>query len=66
MVAGRLSKNPNWKVLLIEAGPEQPSSAAIPALLGYTWRSNLDWQYVTEPTEGGATACLSNEHFQLI
>ena len=31
VVAGRLSEIPGWKVLLIEAGPDEPNAAAVPS-----------------------------------
>ena len=61
-LAGRLSRShPEWEILLIEAGPEEPSISSVPGLMVYSWGSSLDWQYMTEPTEGKPTACLSNK-----
>ncbi|XP_026675084.1 glucose dehydrogenase [FAD, quinone]-like [Ceratina calcarata] len=58
IIARRLSDNYWWKVLLIEAGPEEPSMTAVPGLAFHTINSSLDWDYKTEPTEPHPTACL--------
>nr|XP_018902473.1 PREDICTED: glucose dehydrogenase [FAD, quinone]-like [Bemisia tabaci] len=56
VVAGRLSENPKWRVALLEAGPEEPSSSSIPAFATSAIGTSLDWQYKTERQEG---ACLN-------
>lgn len=59
VVARRLSdQNKNWKVLLIEAGPEEPSLTALPGLAFNAINTELDWKYRTEPTQPKPTACL--------
>ncbi|CAK1541634.1 unnamed protein product [Leptosia nina] len=58
IVAGRLSENPQWKVLLIEAGGHEPTQSAVPAWITAYWGQNeTDWNYVTERQE---KACLAN------
>ncbi|XP_045518232.1 glucose dehydrogenase [FAD, quinone]-like [Pieris brassicae] len=58
IVAARLSENPQWKVLLIEAGGEEPSPCSVPAWVTAYWNKNeTDWNYKTEPQE---KACLAN------
>ncbi|KZC09321.1 Glucose dehydrogenase [acceptor], partial [Dufourea novaeangliae] len=59
IIARRLSDNPRWRVLLIEAGPEEPSMTAIPGLAFHTINSTVDWKFKTEPTEPHPTACLA-------
>ncbi|CAB3237821.1 unnamed protein product [Arctia plantaginis] len=49
VVANRLSANSKWKVLLLEAGGEQPDVTLVPALWPALLGSNIDWQYSTEP-----------------
>ncbi|XP_053995081.1 glucose dehydrogenase [FAD, quinone]-like [Hylaeus volcanicus] len=61
VIARRLSENHWWKVLLIEAGPEEPSMTAIPGLATHAVNSSLDWKFKTEPTEPHPTACLETE-----
>ncbi|XP_041971498.1 glucose dehydrogenase [FAD, quinone]-like [Aricia agestis] len=58
VVAGRLSENPQWKVLLIEAGGDEPTASSVPAFVTAYWgRNDTDWNYVTVPQEH---ACLSS------
>ncbi|XP_041979499.1 glucose dehydrogenase [FAD, quinone]-like [Aricia agestis] len=56
VVASRLSENPKWKVLLLEAGPEQPEVTLVPSLSSALLGSNIDWQYTTEPN---GKSCLA-------
>jgi len=55
-VAGRLSENPTWTVILFESGPEQPAAIDIPALLSSAIATKYDWQYSTTPQKH---ACLA-------
>ncbi|KAK9304106.1 hypothetical protein QLX08_004466 [Tetragonisca angustula] len=55
-VAGRLSEVEKWKVLLIEAGPDEPAGAEIPGNLLLYLGGELDWNYETSDEEH---ACLS-------
>ena len=60
ILARRLSDNPRWRVLLVEAGPEEPSLTSIPGLPFHAENTTLDWKYFTEPTKPHPTACLGN------
>ncbi|XP_069685351.1 glucose dehydrogenase [FAD, quinone]-like [Periplaneta americana] len=62
VVASRLSEEPNWRVLLLEAGGEEYKSADVPGLLSYNLFTNLDWQYKTKPDENycGGKSCIWN------
>ncbi|XP_050443789.1 glucose dehydrogenase [FAD, quinone]-like [Adelges cooleyi] len=51
VVANRLSENPKWTVLLIEAGIDEPALSDIPFLYPSLQRTPIDWQYKTEPCE---------------
>ncbi|KAK6640560.1 hypothetical protein RUM44_012256 [Polyplax serrata] len=55
VVASRLSEIPEWKVLLLEAGPDENEISDVPALAAFLQLSRIDWQYKTEPT---GRACL--------
>uniref|UniRef100_V9I7K9 Glucose dehydrogenase n=1 Tax=Apis cerana TaxID=7461 RepID=V9I7K9_APICE len=56
VVAGRLSEVPNWKVLLLEAGPDEPAGAEIPSNLQLYLGGDLDWKYYTT---NESHACMS-------
>lgn len=49
VTANRLTENPNWKVLLLEAGIEGNIYTDIPAMSPIFAFTNFNWKYVTEP-----------------
>lgn len=51
VIANRLTENPNWKVLLIEAGDEPLFFFEYPFLTGFIQFTNYSWGYTTEPNE---------------
>ncbi|GAB0089495.1 hypothetical protein DMENIID0001_040490 [Sergentomyia squamirostris] len=51
VVANRLSENPNWKILLLEAGSDPPIEAEIPTLWGTLLKTQFDWSYYAEISE---------------
>ncbi|XP_073996547.1 alcohol dehydrogenase [acceptor]-like [Rhodnius prolixus] len=53
VVANRLSANPNWKVLLIEAGDQDNFLTDIPAMNGLFAFSKYDWNYTSIKQEHG-------------
>lgn len=55
VVAARLSEVPQWKVLLIEAGSDEPTGANIPSMFLNYLGSDIDWKFSTEPEK---YACL--------
>ncbi|XP_034826640.1 glucose dehydrogenase [FAD, quinone]-like [Maniola hyperantus] len=57
VVANRLTENPKWKVLLLEAGPEEPDVTLVPGLSTAVLGSNIDWRYSTEPN---GKSCLAH------
>ncbi|XP_043515900.1 glucose dehydrogenase [FAD, quinone]-like [Frieseomelitta varia] len=56
VVASRLSDLPEWKVLLLEAGPDEPPGADIPSMVAMFLGTEIDWQY---RTVNETNACLS-------
>lgn len=59
VIARRLADHiPWWKVLLIEAGPPEPSMTAFPGFAFNAVNTSLDWNFKTEPTQPHPTACL--------
>lgn len=54
-MASRLSEIPDWKVLLLEAGPDENEISDVPSLAAYLQLSKLDWAYKVEST---GRACL--------
>ncbi|XP_017788629.1 PREDICTED: glucose dehydrogenase [FAD, quinone]-like [Habropoda laboriosa] len=55
-VASRLSDHPEWKVLVLEAGPDEPPGADVPSMVAMFLGTALDWQYLTSDEKN---ACLS-------
>ena len=55
VLANRLSEEPNYSVLLLEAGGDENILTDIPAMAGTLQLGSMDWQYETEPQE---SACL--------
>ncbi|CAH0550710.1 unnamed protein product [Brassicogethes aeneus] len=48
-MANRLSEIEGWKVLLLEAGIEEPQVADVPAFAPSLRRSLIDWEFQTQP-----------------
>lgn len=57
VVASRLSEVPEWKVLLLEAGGDEPQGSQVPSMFASYHGSDLDWNYKTEPEP---MACLGS------
>lgn len=60
-LANRLTENPNWKVLLIEAGRPENYLMDYPLLANYLQFTNANWKYKTEPS---ATSCTGFDNNQ--
>lgn len=60
VVANRLSEIPRWKVLLIEAGPDENEISDTPSLAAYLQLSKLDWAYKTKPSNSSCLGMNNN------
>ena len=58
VLANRLSENPRWRILLLEAGPDESEASDVPILANNLQLGKLDWQYKTEPQPG--RACIGH------
>ncbi|KAL0867473.1 hypothetical protein ABMA27_008259 [Loxostege sticticalis] len=58
VVAARLSEVPEWRVLLLEAGFDEPTGAQVPSMFLNFIGSSIDWGYQTEPEPA---ACLGEK-----
>jgi len=56
VIASRLSENPRWKILLLEAGPDEPAGAQVPGLASAFLNTDITWNYVTT---NESHACLA-------
>ena len=56
VIANRLSEIGHWNVLLLEAGGDETFFSDVPGSAKYLQRSDLDWQYQTEPQPGSCLA----------
>ncbi|XP_055590131.1 glucose dehydrogenase [FAD, quinone]-like [Uranotaenia lowii] len=50
VMANRLSENPGWNVLLLEAGVEENLLLSVPMMAAYNTKTDYDWKYVFEPS----------------
>ena len=56
VLAARLSENPNWKILLLEAGRGENFVMDIPMMVHFLQQYDINWKYKTEPSQ---TSCLA-------
>ncbi|CAH4028118.1 unnamed protein product [Pieris brassicae] len=58
VLAARLSEVPQWRVLLLEAGFDEPTGTQVPSMFLNFIGSAIDWGYHTEPEPA---ACLGEK-----
>lgn len=61
VLANRLSENPKWNVLLIEAGGSENYLMDIPMLVHYLQDQKVNWKYKTERSENSCLAMVNNQ-----
>lgn len=49
VLANRLTENPEWKVLLLEAGERENLFVKVPVFAAYMQSTSYNWGYVAEP-----------------
>lgn len=60
-VANRLSENPNWNVLLIEAGQNENLFMDIPMVVHYLQSYKINWGYKTEKSDKFCLGMKNNQ-----
>ncbi|XP_016661905.1 glucose dehydrogenase [FAD, quinone] [Acyrthosiphon pisum] len=60
VVANRLSEQPNWSVLLLEAGQDESIYTDIPAAVPFLEATNYNWGYTAEPVKNGCLGFKNN------
>lgn len=60
-LAARLSENPNWNILLIEAGANENLLMDVPMAVHFLQGYDINWGYKTEPSK---TSCLAMNNNQ--
>ncbi|KAK7072954.1 hypothetical protein SK128_018785, partial [Halocaridina rubra] len=61
VLAARLSEVEHYRVLLIEAGGEEPWLSYIPLAAPLLQRSRFDWQYLTSPQKRSSEALVEKQ-----
>ncbi|CAL7944272.1 unnamed protein product [Xylocopa violacea] len=58
VVVNRLTENPEWSVLLLEAGGHETEVTDVPILSIYLHKSKVDWKYRTQPQDSACQAMI--------
>lgn len=61
VLANRLTENPKWNVLLIEAGPSENMVMDIPMFVHYLQAFNVNWDYKTKPSNSSCLGMRNNQ-----
>ncbi|XP_030244804.1 glucose dehydrogenase [FAD, quinone]-like, partial [Drosophila navojoa] len=59
-LAARLSENPDWQVLLLEAGGPESYIMDMPILAHYLQLGEMNWKYRTQPSNSYCLAMNNN------
>jgi len=59
VIANRLSENPHWKILLLEAGGSESILSDIPLAAATLQMTPIDWAYQTEPQEASCFGLIN-------
>ncbi|XP_033329050.1 glucose dehydrogenase [FAD, quinone] [Megalopta genalis] len=60
VVVNRLTENPEWKVLLLEAGGHETEITDVPILSLYLHKSKVDWKYRAQPQDSACQAMVDH------
>ncbi|KZC09323.1 Glucose dehydrogenase [acceptor] [Dufourea novaeangliae] len=60
VVVNRLTENPEWTVLLLEAGGHETEITDVPILSIYLHKSKVDWKYRTQPQDSACQAMVDH------
>ncbi|KAB7495747.1 Glucose dehydrogenase [FAD, quinone] [Armadillidium nasatum] len=63
VIASRLTENPNYKVLLLEAGGDENSISETPAFTLFLQQTDLNWKYKNEQVPGACLGLKEKVHF---
>lgn len=61
VLANRLTENPKWNVLLIEAGPSENIIMDVPMFVHYLQAFNINWNYKTKPSNSSCLGMRNNQ-----
>lgn len=61
VMANRLSENPKWNVLLIEAGSSENYLMDVPMMVHYLQGYDINWGYKTEPSDKFCLGLKNNQ-----
>lgn len=59
-LAARLSENPNWQVLLLEAGGPERLVMDVPIVAHFLQLGEMNWKYRTQPSDHACLAMNNN------
>lgn len=61
VLANRLTENPTWNVLLVEAGGEESVASDVPLLVPYKLNPTVFWNDLTEPSTDYCLSMINNQ-----